>query len=175
MKTEKIVEAIIGKNYEIVDNTSCQCTIDWDVGRDGTLCYSATGEDCWAYAELVVDGMAVFAWDVSGDGGTSAAGHESALLRDLVDLPAPAGNAEHEANVRAAFVDFASERGLAFYARHPRGFSNEYTLYCRLPSAGAENIPADAQPVSAEDVADHYLARQANGAIADSTDVVVVD
>ena len=172
MKLEEFTKALETKNYEIVQDTSCCCTIEWDIDRDGVLHYSASGDDCWVAKELIIDGLCVLSFEAGDDLVVVDQELKDALPCDIVnflqdhesdevlkeiDIDDDEINEEHEAKVREAFINFISREEFTVYAYHPRGFGNEYNLYLLHPNGDESEIPEDAQQVDIEDVVDYYL------------------
>ena len=66
-------------------------------------------------------------------------------------------NYKHEDNLKESLLNYIEENEYTCYIRYPRNFANEYDCILVSKNAEKEDVPEDAEEITAEEFAERYL------------------
>jgi hypothetical protein len=175
MKKEQVLEALKNGNYEIKMEHECGCAIDWVI-KHGELQPDISSDCCWmgkvlyiknletGITEPIFENVAyepmrmINAEITKREFEDMLEENELLYILDKMSFDEDKEtNYKHEDNLKESLLNYIEENEYTCYIRYPRNFANEYNCILVSKNAEKEDIPEDAEEITAEEFAERYL------------------
>lgn len=175
MRKEELLEALKAGEYEIKMESDCGCSIWWDI-KGGELIPEISSDCCWVGNVLYVkdpktgEEVAIaeqLAYEPFNEVGAGMTTEEFRAMLEENDLEhiiddmqfdeENEDNMDHDKKMEETLVEFIEENEYRCFVRYPRNFANEYDCILVAKDVDDDDVPDDAEEITAEEFAEKYL------------------